>query len=199
MRNIILTIGLLLLAGTVVLTGCSRRGGDGDDDSESTIWGLQITTIESLTGLPYVESSVNANDLGVDDNAVVYVLNRYPDYYLDSEGNIDPSYNVLVTKYLVEIALPNYAPFTFERSIYSQVAASTSSDTETSLTVAAVPSELKPQLATIVDAEGGTIEGTFTIRLEGKFGNGEEAYTTGKTRLKITSQGAAPLGLSIVK
>ncbi|HUT02953.1 MAG TPA: hypothetical protein VM163_03590 [bacterium] len=198
MRKSLLIIGLLFLAGTVVLTGCSRRGGTGDDDSQSTIWGLQITRIESLTGLPYVESSVNANDLGTDDNAVVYVLNKYSDYYLDSEGNIDPSYNVLVTKYLVEIALPNYAPFTFERNIYSQIAASTA-DTETSLTVAAVPAELKSQIATIVDAEGGAIEGTLTIRLEGKFGNGEDAYTTGKTRLRITSQGTAPLGVSIVR
>lgn len=190
MRKSLLIIGLLLLAGTVVLTSCSRRGGNGNGNSQSTIWGLQITRIESLTGLPYVESSVNANDLGTDDNAVVYVLNRYPDYYLDSGGKIDPSYNVLVTKYLVKIALPNYAPFTFERNIHLQIAASTA-DTETSLTVAAVPSELKSQIATIVDAEGGAIEGTLTIRLEGKFGNGEEAYTTGKTRLKITSQGTS--------
>ncbi len=28
----------------------------------------------------------------------------------------------------------------------------------------------------------------WSFRLEGKFGNGEDAYTTGKTRLKITSQ-----------
>lgn len=189
MRKSLLIIGLLL-AGTLVLGGCSRRGGNGSDESQSDVWGLQITRIESMTGLPYVESSVNASDLGTDDNAVVYVLNKCSDYFLGSDGKIDPSYNVLVTKYLVEIKLPNYAPFTFKRNIYVQIAASTE-DTETSITVAAVPSELKSQIATIVDAEGGSIEGTLTIRLEGKFGNGEDAYATGKTRLKITSQGSS--------
>ena len=190
MRRLILIMTLLLLAGALAFTGCSRRGGDSGDDSESTVWGLQITAIESMTGSPYVESSVNANDLGMDDSAIVYVLNRYPDYYVGTDGDIDPSYNVIVTRYLVEISLPDYSPFTFERSMYEEIPASTS-DTATSLTVVAVPSVLKPQLATIVDAEGGTVEGVLKIRLEGKFGNGEQAYTTGKTSLRITSQGSS--------
>ena len=190
MRRLLLILALLLLAGALAVPGCSRRGGDSGDDSESTVWGLQITAIESMTGSPYVESSVNANDLGMDDSAIVYVLNRYPDYYVGSDGDIDPSYNVIVTRYLVEISLPDYPLFTFERSLYEEIPASTA-DTATSLTVVAVPSALKPQLATIVDAEGGVVEGTLRIRLEGKFGNGEDAYTTGKTSLRITSQSAS--------
>ena len=190
MRRPLLTLTLLLLAGALVVPGCSRRGGDSGDDSESTVWGLQITAIESMTGLPYVESSVNASDLGTDDSAVVYVLNRYPDYYVDSDGDIDPSYSVIVTKYLVEISLPDYPPFTFEKSMYISIPASIS-DTETLLTIVAVPSSLKSQLATIVDAEGGLVEGALRIRIEGKFGNGEEAYTTGEARLRISSQGAS--------
>ncbi len=193
MRRLILILTLLLLASVLAFTGCSRRGGDSGDDSESTVWGLQITAIESTTGSPYIESSVNANDLGMDDSAIVYVLNRYPDYYVGTDGKIDPSYNVIVTRYLVEISLPDYPPFTFERSIYEEIPASIT-DTETSLTVVAVPSVLKPQIATIVDAEGGTVEGVLRIRLEGKFGNGEEAYTTGEVRLRITSQAAAQAG-----
>jgi len=189
MQRHLLILVLLLLAGATVFTGCSRRGGNGDDDSESTVWGLQITAIESMTGLAYIESSVNANDLGTDDSAKVSVINRYPDYYVGTGGKIDPSYNVIVTKYLVEISLPGYSPFTFDRSIYFEIAASTA-DTATSLVLVVVPSVLKPQIATIVDAEGGTLEGTLKIRLEGKFGNGEEAYTTGQVRLKITSQAA---------
>ena len=89
MRRQLLIPLLLLLAGMVVFMGCSRRGGDSGDDSESTIWGLQITAIESMTGLPYVESSVNANDLGTDDSAIVYAINRYPDYYVGSDGDIE--------------------------------------------------------------------------------------------------------------
>jgi len=189
MRRFFLILTFAILAGALVFTGCSRRGGDSGDDSESTVWGLQITAIESMTGVPFVESSVNANDLGTDDSAIVYAVNRYPDYYVDSDGDIDPSYNVIVTKYLVEISLPDYPRFTFERSMYEQIPASTS-DTATSLTVVAVPSALKPQIATIVDAEGGVMEGVLKIRLEGKFGNGELAYATGETHLRITSQGS---------
>lgn len=197
MRRLILILAILLIAGATVFTGCSRRGGNGDDDSASTVWGLQITAIESTTGLGYIDSSVNATDLGTDDSAQLSVINRYPDYYVGTGGAIDPSYNVMLTKYLVEISLPGYSPFNFDRSIYLEIAASTS-DTATSLVVVAVPSALKPQIATIVDAEGGTLEGTLKIRLEGKFGNGDEAYTTGQVRLRITSQ-AATTGRSRLK
>ena len=197
MQRHLLILAILLLAGATVFTGCARRGGNGSNDSESTIWGLQITAIESMTGLGYIDSSVNANDLGTDDSAKLSVINKYPDYYVGTGGAIDPSYNVIVTKYLVEISLPGYSPFNFDRSIYLEIAASTA-DTATSLVVVAVPSVLKPQIATIVDAEGGTLEGTLKIRLEGKFGNGEDAYTTGQVHLKITSQ-AATTGRSRLK
>ncbi|MBN1592007.1 MAG: hypothetical protein JW941_02015 [Candidatus Coatesbacteria bacterium] len=185
MRRCFLILALPILVSALLISGCSRRGGDSGDDSESTVWGLQITAIESMTGSTYIESSVHADDLGTDDSAIVYVINRYPDYY---EGNeIDPTYNVIITRYLVQLELPGYSPFSFERSMYVSIAASTSDD-ETTLTMVAVPSTLKSQLATIVDAEGGILEGIFRIRIEGKFGNGEEAYTTGEARLRITSQ-----------
>jgi len=182
-------MAISLLAVTMALTGCSRRDDDSSDDSTSTIWGLRMTAIESMTGLTYVDASVDAADLGVDDAAVVYVINRYPDYYVDTDGDIDPMYNVVVTKYHVDLAIAGYSPFTFQRSIYMEIPASTTDET-VSLNAIVVPAILKSQIATIVDAEGGLVEAAATIRLEGEFGSGEDAWTTGRVQVRITSQSA---------
>jgi len=187
MVNKVLIWVLILVSAALSIVGCSRRGSTGSEESSSDVWGLQITSIESSTGLPYIESNVNSDGLSQDDSAVLSVVNRYPDYFLDSEGKIDPSYNVTITKYIIELTIPNYPLFRFDRKINVQIPASTT-DTATTVEVIVVPSSIKPQLATIVDAEGGRIDGTARIRLEGEYGNNEEAWTTGDVSVRFTSQ-----------
>jgi len=188
-RKSILLVGAVLFSVALLISGCSRRGGDGSDDNESRVWGLRITSIESMTGMTYVECNVHADNLGTNDGAVVYVVNRYPDYWSTSDDDIDPSYNVVILRSKVTLTIPGYTPFSFSENIYLEVQASTS-DTSTSVNVVVLPATLKSQIATIVDAEGGMVEGTVEIRLEGDYGNGEEAYATGKTQARITSSSA---------